>query len=276
MQTESNSSMVFVDGHVHIHTCFNIENFFYSAANNFRNTRKKYGANLNSYNILLLTETSSANYFEQLFDLADTNSQPYNSLSVHRTNENNSLLVKLKNEESLFLVAGRQIVTSERLEVLALCTEQRFKDAEPIIDVIDNVKKLGALAVIPWGFGKWLGRRGKIVEKLINNYNNRSFYLGDNSGRAAFLPMPGYLTIGKEKGITILPGSDPLPFNSEFWRPGSFGFGISGKISPENPAADFKRLLNKQNNSIKSFGKLERPVRFFRNQIAMQFMKNKC
>ena len=200
MQTGISNSEVFVDAHVHIHDCFEIEKFFYSAANNFSCAREKMGVGNDAVNIMLMTETMAANYFDSLYQLADTKSQQYRGVTLYRTAEDCSLLVMLENGRKLFLIAGRQIVTAERLEVLALGTAQKFQDGEPIIEVIDKVKSLGALVVIPWGFGKWIGRRGKIVSKLLKDYDNRSFFLGDNSGRAAFLPTPQYLAFGQKRG----------------------------------------------------------------------------
>lgn len=52
-------------------------------------------------------------------------------------------------------MAGRQIVTAEKLEVLALGTDLDIDDGRPIREVLSLVTENGGLPVIPWGAGKW-------------------------------------------------------------------------------------------------------------------------
>jgi hypothetical protein len=275
VQTIKNSPTVFVDAHVHIHDCFNINNFMHSALQNFVKYRKKTGADENSFNALLLTETARADYFSKLYQLESINDNQNGSLTIQRTDEDCSLLIKFSNRQHLILIAGRQIVTAERLEVLALCTNKKFKDGEPIVDVIEKVQKADALAVVPWGFGKWIGKRSMVMDSLLDKINEQSFFLGDNSGRLMLTPEPRYFIKARNKGIQILPGTDPLPFASEFRRPGSFGFYIPGELSDKRPASELKKLLRNAAISITPYGRLETPLRFIKNQLAMQIVKHK-
>jgi hypothetical protein len=135
------------------------------------------------------------------------------------------------------------------------------------------VKECGAVPVIPWGFGKWMGTRGKIVRDLLELARKTDIFLGDNGGRPAFLPRPVHFNSAESLGIRILPGSDPLPFSSEYWRPGSFGFLVEGAMNHEHPGKDLGYILLDPNTLPKPYGKLENPYRFFRNQIAMQIRK---
>ena len=62
------------------------------------------------------------------------------------------------------------------------------------------------------GFGKWIGRRGAVLQKLLATHNYPYLFLGDNSGRPSFWSKPHYFQLAKKQAIRILPDTDPLPF----------------------------------------------------------------
>jgi hypothetical protein len=269
--------MIIVDAHVHIHDCFDLEKFFHSAHTNFKFEAERIGHSNDFTGILLLVETRNENWFHRLADFADGKSIPNNkqtgTWAFYRTKEACSLCVKYQEAKKVFLIAGRQVETAEGLEVLALCTIDNFEDGTPMIESIELIKKAGGIPVIPWGFGKWVGKRGKMLTDFLKTLKDSEVFLGDNSGRPIFMPLPVHFQFAKKKGIHILPGSDPLPFATEYNRGGSFGFILPGIISEDYPARDLKRALLKPNLSIKSYGDLENIFRFFRNQIKMQLKK---
>jgi hypothetical protein len=269
--------MLLIDAHVHIHDCFDLEKFFHSAHSNFQFEAERINHRNDFTGILLLAETSKENWFHRLADYADgkslPNSKKADAWAFHRTKETCSLYAKYQNTNELFLIAGRQVITTEGLEVLALCTIDNFEDGTPMIELIELIKKAYGIPVIPWGFGKWFGKRGNILTNYLRTLKDSEVFLGDNSGRPTFMPLPFHFQLAKKKGIHILPGSDPLPFVTEQNRGGSFGFIMPGAVSEDYPARDLKRALLKPNLSIKSYGDLENIFRFFRNQIKMQLKK---
>jgi hypothetical protein len=192
---------------------------------------------------------------------------------IQNTAEPASVIAQSGASRRIVIVAGRQIVTTENLEVLALATKQRFEDGLPIDATLSAVNAAGAIAVIPWGFGKWWGRRGSIVSRLMKERANFGFFLGDNSGRPRLMSAPTQFKEAQAKGVQILPGSDPLPFASECWRPGSVGLMFRGTLSEVTPAADLKALLQSRLGAAKRYGDLEGSIRFVRNQCAMQLVK---
>jgi hypothetical protein len=58
-------SITLIDGHVHFYNCFNQESFFNSAWKNFVAQANKYSVEKNIICVLMLTETSSHNWFEK-------------------------------------------------------------------------------------------------------------------------------------------------------------------------------------------------------------------
>lgn len=276
MQTAINhESLMLVDGHVHIHSCFDIEVLLDAALNNFQSLHHP-----NSAFFLVLTESRSQNYFQRLFQLGQGNEENelnLNNWQIVLTDESHSLYAKKSDAESntqgIYLIAGRQIVTLEGLEVLALITDKTFPDGCPIEQTIQSVLNSGGIPVIPWGFGKWIGKRGRRLSELLRS-QIPNLFLADNSGRPIFWTEPAFFKQAKRQGIGILSGSDPFPFESEVKRPGSAGFSISGVLDPSKPAVSLRNLLLQPNSSPKLYGDLETSLNCLRNQVAIQFIKH--
>jgi hypothetical protein len=269
--------MLLIDAHVHIYDCFDLDKFFDSAYANFKSAAEQFDRNNDFTGILLLTETSVDNWFSHLSDYAEEKGIPLDKKKskwkIRHTCESNSLIAESGGSKNLLLIAGRQIATSEGLEILALSTLDNFKDGNPIKKLIAEIKDKGGIPVIPWGFGKWLGRRGKILSDLMMEREHNSFYLGDNGGRPKFLATPFHFKLAKKKGIRIFPGSDPLPFKAEYWRAGSYGFSVFESISFNCPWCGLRNILNKSELCINPYGSYENLFRFLHNQIAMQIRK---
>jgi hypothetical protein len=265
--------MVLVDAHVHIYDCFDLPKFFDAALSNFRDKFGPQGEADEFTGVLLLTEGSHERWFQRLSALCDEETGLGNWV-LSRTDEENSLWARRNSAEALLVVAGRQIVTAEDLEVLALITNHHFEDGHSLDCSLDQVTKSGAIPVIAWGFGKWIGRRGKIVETQVRNADEGDFFLGENGGCARCIPRPRHFRTAKEKGIRTLPGSDPLPFSREASCPGSYGIALRGRMSLSHPAEDLRALL--QSSSVSSsmpFGEPRSFLVFAKNQLAMQAMK---
>ena len=268
--------MLLLDGHVHIHDCFDIVAFLDGAYLNFLNRalamdRGDFSA------VLLLTESAGDDWFGRLRRLSENRegvgNGKENGWSFYATGEDCSLVAESRKGERIFIIAGRQIVTSENLEVLALGTLSRLNDGEPVQMVIQMTRAVGGLPVLPWGFGKWWGRRGKIVERVLKNHNGLPLFLGDNGNRPGLLPTPKILASANLFEIRVLPGSDPLPFRKEANRVGRFGFAVDASLMGDCPAAEVKSLIARKETGLTRFGKLEKPLPFLRNQITMQVRK---
>jgi hypothetical protein len=271
-------SLLIIDGHVHIHDCFDLPRFFGSAFSNCLQVARSFGYERSHIPVLLLTEGRGQRVFQRIQEETKRGNNRIGNeqavgYRVFATEEVESLRIQKPGGAFLFLISGRQIVTAERLEILALSTVSGIPDGLPLGDTVAAVEKEGALPVIPWGFGKWIGRRGRILKRFLENSNRPGFFLGDNGGRPAFLPEPAHFSIGKKKGIRILPGSDPLPFSPETDRAGTFGFSLRVSLDPGRPAHGIRTALLDPATLPEPFGRQETPFLFLRNQIAMQMMK---
>lgn len=270
------NSRIWADAHVHIYDCYDLEKFLDAALKNFNATAQKSGYSQAETALMFLTETSQDHYFQKLIQLTEPeeNSNPIlKNWHLFKTGENCSVYAKHSTGQGIFIFAGRQIVTAENLEVLALLTAEEFADGLSIEPTIKQVISKGGIPVLPWGFGKWMGERGTIINRLLEQKESFPLFLGDNGGRPTFWSQPIYFKQAQAKGFKILPGTDPLPFASESWRPGSFGFVLQGTINPDKPAHSIKQILLDPKTQLQSYGTQETPLRFIRNQIAMQLVK---
>ena len=270
--------LLIVDAHVHIHDCYDLPGFLQAAFSNFLRAAREAGRGGSHIPVLLLAEGRKQRAFQRISDemkrgtdrIAEDESGIYRAFP---TEEPESIRIEHPDGAFLILVSGRQIVTAERLEVLALSAVSGIPDGLSLEEAVAAVEKAGAIPVIPWGFGKWIGRRGEVLGRFLKHVTRPGIFLGDNGGRPAFLPEPPQFSLGRERGIRILPGSDPLPFPSETGRPGSFGFTLRCSIDPCRPAIGIRETLFDPASMPEPYGRLETPLRFLQNQIAMQVTK---
>lgn len=261
-------SLILVDAHVHFHRCFNFDAFLTAADNNFRRISADLGLDAPALGLMVLTAGSDD------WSLRDVREEEVeistSEWTLERTAEELSLLARCRGRVKLVLVAGRQLQTVEALEVLALGCDEDLSQTLPIAKTLTAVRESGALPVVPWGLGKWWGRRGRVLQGLLETEVPDAFFLGDNGGRPAALPRPGLLSKAHRLGIRDLPGSDPFPFARELERVGSRGSVIEAALERETPAASLLALLRDPGVAPKSYGRGEEFLPFLKKQLGIQ------
>jgi hypothetical protein len=272
--------MLIADAHVHIHDCFDLARFLSAAFSNFRHASLRICRGGTYIPFLLLTEGRGQRVFQRLSEETekgkDTIGQGNRGIfRFHPTGESESLRIENAERQSLFLVSGRQIVTAERLEVLALSTDAEIQDGLPLDKTVAVVEKEGALPVIPWGFGKWSGARGDILRKFLASRKEGVFFLGDNGGRPNVLRFPDFHRKAAGDSLKVLPGSDALPLPSELEKVGSFGFALQEELDVRRPGEALKRILMKPGTKPIPYGSPERISRFALNQMILRIWKNR-
>jgi hypothetical protein len=116
------------------------------------------------------------------------------------------------------------------------------------------VSESGAFPVLPWGFGKWWGKRGRLVRQLVRTPPVPHLALGDNAGRPAPSVSP-LLVLGAKCGLKVLPGTDPLRIPSHQDVVGSFGLILSSRIDTERPIAWVRAMLRDGRVAGRVFGR---------------------
>jgi hypothetical protein len=263
--------MVLVDGHVHLYECFDLGGVFDAAAQNFAAAARTLGCDAGYDAVLCLVESRRERF------LAGVRSGVKGRIwrgrhgywELEPSAEPEALVVR-RGAARLHLFAGRQLVTRERLEVLALGTTAPLRDDEPIDRTLNAVREVGAAAVLPWGVGKWLGARGAVVARLLEDPRFGHVFLGDNANRLELAPEPKQLAAARRTGRRVLPGTDPLPLRGEEARVGSYGFAIDVPLDPLRPAAALLALLA-SGARFTPFGRCSPLTRFVGRQLALKW-----
>lgn len=273
-------SVTLVDAHVHVYDCFDLIRLLDAAHRNFAAEAQRRQCPGRFQGVLLFSERATEDCFHGLGRLADgkgiLTGPGKTAWQFEHTSEPCSLRAMGENGMSLILVAGRQIITRENLEILALVTGERFTDGAPARAVVEDVWRAGGIAVAPWGVGKWLGARGRVVSDLLVHGGDGRLFLGDNSGRLRLPVTPRRFREARARGIRILPGTDPLPIAGEEERCGGFGFAVDAWLSAATPGADLRRWLLDEDGLVDAYGNTEKPLRFLRNQWLLRRQRGSC
>ncbi len=214
--------------------------------------------------MLCLTETATLNRFAAMphrdgnWSIAPT-AEPLTRLAQHRDGSR------------IAVVAGRQIVTQGRLEVLALGLGTCPADGMPLDDTIAAITRENALAVLPWGVGKWTAERGTLIAELIQRHTDpRDIFLADSGVRPRLWPRPPLLKRAETAGWLCLAGSDPLPLPGDIANAGRYGIEVPEPLDPQTPFASFKAWLTAQTASPALYGGPSGTPRMIRNQILLR------
>ena len=159
----------FVDGHVHMHPGFDAGQALDSAAANLEVAAKRINHRGQSLGVLLLAEMHGYDWFGTTRASVVNGNAVINGWSIGLANEPETFIAHSDvGQRELLVIAGRQIVTAERIEVLALLTPEHFPDGLSIDETLAAAHSVGALVVLPWGVGKWFGGRGRLVRHALS------------------------------------------------------------------------------------------------------------
>ncbi|ETX12783.1 hypothetical protein OCH239_17105 [Roseivivax halodurans JCM 10272] len=194
--------------------------------------------------------------------------------TLDATEETVSRIARCDHGGTLILVAGRQIVTAERLEVLGIGHAAPVPDGMPLAATVRQVTQAQGIAILPWGAGKWTGARLAALRSLVTEARGaRSVFLADSGVRPALLPRPRLFAEAEASGWRVLAGTDPLPLPGEMQKPGRLGSLVTCAWTVERPFAALADALQTLDASPPRYGHLESLPRAVRQQVAMQWRK---
>jgi hypothetical protein len=267
-------SRLLIDGHVHVYDSFDLIEFFTRACTHLDYFYEKKYANGSPYEkLLLLTEAGNNDFFARWREHGRLGLN--SGFQFKETGEEASLILEKDSVPQCYILRGRQIVTAEGLEVLAVGSTLTIPDGLPIQEVIQTIINQEELAVLAWGFGKWLFRRGKVIQQLIATNDSPYLLLGDNSGRPVFWGTPRLYKQGRAVNTVLTSGSDPLPFPEEYIKVGTFGFSLEAQFDQNKPAASLRDILISPgiSSNIDYFGYRDGIVSFFTRQSKIYLKK---
>lgn len=251
-----------VDAHVHMHRLSDVAPTLDAAARNFRRlapTGHPLGGGL------LLTQMSRERVFEALADIDELGGWLFATVP-----DEPETLIATKDGHSLAMICGRQVRADDGLEVAALGTLQSFADGRPFAATLAEVMDSGAITAVPWGFGKWLGARGRSVEAELARQGDGRVFLADSGGRAWPFAEPALIRRARARGVPVIAGSDPFPFAGDRRRVGSFGFLAEVEPGPGGPLRSLRGWLAGLQSSPVIYGRPSGPFRFLVNQVGVQ------
>jgi hypothetical protein len=268
VRSSASPEICLVDAHVHLHPRFRADVVLDSAARNFAAAARGAGLPDRPPCFLLLVEIAGVDAFGALPERAGRWRLLPTGEALSRRAEPDS------GGAPVFIVAGRQSVTAEGLEVLALGTREHLADGLALRATVEAVRQAGALPVLPWGFGKWTGRRGALVrEAAADPAAFPCLYLADSGVRPRFLLRPAPIAEAERAGRISLAGTDPLPVRGDEGKAGRFGFVAATEVDKDRPFGALADWIGRQRASPPVFGALERPAVFLHRQLAMQLRK---
>jgi hypothetical protein len=175
---------------------------------------------------IFLTERADCHAFREL---AEGRADLPAGWQVSPTNDAAALHILAPEGPSITVFAGRQIACRERVEILALMTDDVFEDGISIDETILAVQQARGLPVLGWSLGKWMFKRRPLADKLLNGGTLAG--VGDSSLRPLGWGEPQLM---RTAPLPVFAGTDPLPSPDEVNVIGRFGSTFTG---PADPAA---------------------------------------
>jgi hypothetical protein len=256
-----------VDSHVHLYSCYELDGLLDSALDNLRRAARPGEGSDRVAGCLALTETARDHAYAAI--LAGEPKWRPQRWTIRATGEAAAIVCSSPGNDEIIVLSGSQIVTAENLEVLALATTKRYPDGRSIEQTLDALAADAVPAVIPWGFGKWWFRRGRLLSDLVRRSDPTAFFLGDNGGRPALTPRPPLFVDAERRGFRVLPGTDQFPYASQQRKTGTFGFMLESWHFDDRPAAQFRARLARLDRSPPTFGSRVNLLEFAWLQVAM-------
>ena len=253
-----------IDGHVHIYPQFDRSIAIRKALDNFVIAQRTSENRDDAVKIWLLTERSDCHFFEELAGQPEIE-----GFSVAKTAEKESLLIKDggTGEPLLYVLAGRQLISKERLEICALATTLQVPDRElDTPTLIRRVRESGGVPALNWAPGKWFGARGRVVRSMLDDFAGRELLISDTTMRPTFWPTPRLMALAMNQGHRVLAGSDPLPFAGEERMIATYASLVSGDFDEARPAASIRALLLDPEVSITRCGQRSGPWTWLKRQ----------
>lgn len=262
--------MLPVDGHAHFHQCFRLDEWLDHAAAAFRLAAGEHRAVIPGRGVLCVVRPDPGPPLGRIRERASSTDTGEWELSGDGGDRRTLTARHRRRGDVIAVVAGRQVATTEGLEVLALGTDRPVPRRGSLARTVRGVGEAGGVPVIPWGFGKWWFARGRVLRSLLRAADPSELFLGDNAGRLPMGPHLSVLGLARSLGVGVLPGSDPLPLAGHERRVGRFGFLLPSDGSGREGAAWLVKGLRELEGQPGVFGRLDPPLTALASQLRLR------
>jgi len=265
--------MYFLDAHVHLDSQSNFSELLeYGVMNMRASSQKKSGSGLITGMFFLAELPGQSFSCDGISWVEGQLPKIAGEWGIKTTRERNSFVLTNADGDTVYIVLGKQVNSTERLEVLLFGDDMQYADL-PLNDILaQHSGKATHLVILPWGVGKWLGRRGAVITETLQQ--NRSFYcLGDNGNRPGVWSSVSQFDLAAQHGVPVLRGTDNLSLPREMERVGKFGMKIDADVNPEYPLQGVIKALQHRAHEIVPYGNLISLSKFVRSQVMLRLAK---
>jgi len=255
-----------VDCHVHLYEAYDIDLAVRSAWNNVKlqDGTVPYGQ------CWCLAAPPGTNGLDTTKLMVKQQSSKIRIVEIQDSADGNYVVLE-RSEGPILVVPGTQAISTEGLEVLSLGAELPSIGPTSLLKLVERVQETGGLPVVPWGVGKWFGRRGELVSQLLKGASpDDTLLLADNANRPWWWPLPKLLREATDAGRTVVSGSDPLPIRGDEARIASAGVYCSAESVATAWQQIRQTLLTPNEREPKVYGESMSSVRFWRNQVLIR------
>ena len=248
-----------LDAHAHVYPCHDLPRLLRSALDHMPRTAPS------DLRVLCLAERADCAFFQALAQ--DEVRLPGDRWRIVAFDPAGGVKIRhLPDHRDLWIVAGRQFVSAERIEVCSLCGEVAGVDGRPAHDIVRAILEAGALPALDWAPGKWLFGRGQLVRRLVAEFTPAQLVLVDTSLRCTGWPAPRLYAAARRQGRAVLAGSDPLPFPGEEAVAGAYHctFTLPPLVDPARLVAPLRATLAAGAAGMAFGGRRDAPLAVFR------------
>jgi len=260
----ANSRLVLCDTHAHLHAGCDVSASWDAAYRNL----SRFAAGQDFSALVFLADMAGQSFFDDLH--ASTGTRLGSAWTVSETQEAVSVNLTRDDGARITVIAGSQVVSRERIEVLLLGTRTRIGDGLPLDALLQCAKEGEGWTVLPWGVGKWTGKRGGSVDAVLRSDPDGLLWAGDNGNRPWFWPEPKVFGWMRHRRVPVLRGTDPLRIHQDTLRIGSFGNRIVCDFDPERPFGSVDKAIRSGAFEMGATGSGQGLLRFVANQIRLR------
>lgn len=239
--------LTLIDGHVHVRASFDPSRMLSSAVERFDRAAGGLGA-AQGTPVVMLAEAEG----EEAFERWAGRDEPVGRWRFVVGDDPCSLTAERDDGRTLLVVQGRQWTCDDRLEVLTQCSGLRLRDGMSAEACIEDGLAAGAMVVLPWGFGKWMGERRARVLALLDRFGGR-IAVSDSAARPG--GHDAVLARAAEREVPFTAGTDPLPLRSHESRVGAYGFVLPGHPPAGEQSAWLQGAVLARSHASRTFGR---------------------
>ncbi|MCK5849860.1 MAG: hypothetical protein KAH23_03015 [Kiritimatiellae bacterium] len=243
---------IIADTHLHVYPCYDEE----LAVHNLFDNLTKIAPD--AVKVAFLAERSDCSWYQDIKQAGTLSG----GVTVETIGNENVLILR-KEDACLYLFPGRQIVASERVEILSLMADVAGLDGMSSDRIVEDVISGGGFPVLSWAPGKWMFSRKEKVKKLIGMSEQGTLLLGDTTLRPILWGEPLLMRFARSKGIATVAGSDPLPFADEEKYMGCYATVFDAPFDEKHPVSSMKAALTTSGSVITSIGRRCGPFEVF-------------